>query len=199
MNNKYNTNTAFLDVLFNTLLAFVALFVLAFSMMNVTKNKKNSIESKAEFLITVTWNKDLDDDVDTYVEDPEGHLVCFTRREDGLMHLDRDDLGKSNDRVITQFGIIQVDENKEIVTLRGIVPGEYVINTHMYLKRSTNPIEVMVQVEKLNPYKVIAIKKVKLEASGDEKTALRMNIDKTGKVLNINELSKSLVRRERIP
>ena len=50
-----------------------------------------------EFLITVFWPDNLEDDVDIYVEDPAGNLVWFKSREPGLMHLDRDDLGKRND------------------------------------------------------------------------------------------------------
>ena len=61
---------------------------------------------------------DLDDDVDTYVEDPSGNLVAFMRREEGLMHLDRDDLGKRNDSVLPDYGVVEYTENRELVTLR---------------------------------------------------------------------------------
>jgi len=130
MKRNYHTNMAFLDLLFNTLLCFAALFVLSFILINPSK-KENNIKAKADFMITVTWNKDLDDDVDTYVEDPVGNLVAFMRREEGLMHLDRDDLGHRNDTINTPNGPIEYKENREIVTLRGFVPGEYVVNVHM--------------------------------------------------------------------
>ena len=94
----YHTNTAFLDLLFCTLLLFTGLFTIAFILISPTKEDKK-VDAKAEFIITVTWPKDFDDDVDTYCEDPSGHLVFFRRREDGLMHLDRDDLGKRNDTI----------------------------------------------------------------------------------------------------
>ena len=83
----YDTNVAFLDLLFNTLLCFAALFTLSFVMINPSRQNAN-MESKAEFLIIVTWPHQQDNDVDVYIEDPEGHLVSFSRREDGLMHLD---------------------------------------------------------------------------------------------------------------
>ena len=86
MKRNYHTNMAFLDLLFNTLLCFAALFVLSFILINPSK-KENNIKAKADFMITVTWNKDLDDDVDTYVEDPVGNLVAFMRREEGLMDI----------------------------------------------------------------------------------------------------------------
>ena len=145
MKKTFHSNTAFLDILFNTLLGFVALFFLAFIQMNPKEeeNKKN-IEAKAEFVITFTWNSEHDDDVDAYVEDPQGHLVMFKRREDGLMHLDRDDLGHRNDIIQSGEETIQYAENQEIVTIRGIIEGEYTVNIHMYLKKHPNATTVKI-------------------------------------------------------
>ena len=64
---NYSCNTSFLDLLFNMLLAFACLFVLAFALIN--QNKKTP-DVKASYLITFTWPKELDNDVDAYVEDP---------------------------------------------------------------------------------------------------------------------------------
>ena len=191
-NRSYDCNTSFLDLLFNTLLGFVALFVLSFAMMNVSKQTKNT-EAKSEFIITVTWPKEYDDDVDTYVEDPDGHLVCFKRREDGLMHLDRDDLGKRNDILQTPFGPIEYTENREIVTLRGTTMGEYVVNVHMYMKHEEPPVEVTIQVDKVNPYSTVCIKKVVLKATGDEATAVRFTVDKKGLITSVSDLPKKIV------
>jgi len=87
------------------LLAFTALFVLAFSMVNENKDRsKSNVEVKAEYIITMIWPDDMDNDIDIYVEDPLGNLCFFRRREEGLMHLDRDDLGFKNDTVETPSG-----------------------------------------------------------------------------------------------
>ena len=72
MKRNYHTNLSFLDLLFNTLLCFAALFALSFVLINPSK-KKNNVRMKAEFMITTTWPRDLDDDVDMYVEDPQGY------------------------------------------------------------------------------------------------------------------------------
>ena len=144
--------------------------------MLINLNKEsNDIETKAEFMITVEWPSDLDDDVDTYVEDPSGNLVAFMRREEGLMHLDRDDLGHRNDSVLTDFGVVEYTENRELVTLRGIAKGEYVVNVHLYMKRSdASEIPVVIKLEKLNPYRTVTVKKVILRKTGDEKTAFKI-------------------------
>lgn len=195
---KYDSNTSFLDLLFNTLLGFVALFVLSFALMNVSKQSKN-VEAKAEFVITVTWPKEFDDDIDTYVEDPDGHLVCFKRREDGLMHLDRDDLGRRNDIVQTPFGPIEYAENREIVTLRSTTMGEYVVNVHFYMKHGESPVPVTVQVDKVNPFSTVCIKKVVLNELGDEETAVRFTVDNKGLIKSVGNLPKTLTTSKTIP
>ena len=199
MQRNYHTNLSFLDLLFNTLLCFAALFVLSFVLINPSKKEYNA-KTKAEFMITVTWPKDLDDDVDMYVEDPQGNLVAFMRREEGLMHLDRDDLGRSNDIVHTQFGPIEHKDNREIVTVRGIIAGEYVVNVHMYMKRSEAiEVPVTIQLDKINPFSTITIKEVVLRITGDEKTAFRFVLDNDGKVTDVNTLKKSLIQERRSP
>jgi hypothetical protein len=194
MKRSYHTDTAFLDLLFNSLIGFVGLFFLAYVLVNPKSEEEKKIDSKAEFIIIISWDKDFDDDVDSYVQDPAGHLVSFKRREDGLMHLDRDDLGHRNDVIETQFGEIKFEENREIVTIRGIIPGEYVVNAHMYKKVTNEPVTVKIQLDKINPYSVVVQKEVNLNAAGAEKTAFRFTIDKDGSVTNINSLPKSLTK-----
>ena len=53
----------------------------------------------AEFIITMSWPKDSKDDIDLYVMDPAGNIVYFRDKDNGLMHLDRDDLGDKNDQI----------------------------------------------------------------------------------------------------
>ena len=199
MKRQYHTNLAFLDVLFNTLLCFAALFAMSFILINPSK-KDNNVVAKGEFVIVMTWPKEMDNDVDIYVEDPEGNLVAFMRREEGLMHLDRDDLGKRNDIVQTPLGPIEHQENKEIVTLRGYMPGEYIVNVHMYRRNSKAlNTEVYVQLDKINPiFKTVVLKKVLLKDSGDEKTAFRFVLDKDGEVKEVNYLPISLTHRGRV-
>ncbi len=190
---QYNANTAFLDLLFNTLLAFVGLFAMALAMMNVSKDTKTT-ESNAEFMIYVTWDKDLDVDVDTYVENPNGDLVMYRRLVGGLMHLERDDTGTQTDTIQTQWGPIQYDDNREVVSIRSSIPGEYVVNVHAYslhrIQKDPKPVEVTVRLDKINPYSTAMIKKVTLVKTGDEETAFRFTVDKKGEVTAFSSLPK---------
>ena len=192
-NRKYHADTAFLDLLFNSLIGFVALFFLAYMLINPEQKESKNVEAKAEFIITVDWPQEYDDDIDVYVEDPEGHLVSFRRREDGLMHLDRDDLGHRNDTIETQFGTVKYGENREIVTIRGIIPGEYVVNIHAYKKEGSEPIPVTVVLDKINPFFTVVREVVEIRTTGDEKTAFRFVLDKDGNIKSFNKLKKSLM------
>ena len=189
---QYYSNLPFVDLLFNVLIGFVFLFIVSFLLINPIA-KRADIEVKAEFLITVMWPDNLEDDVDTYVEDPAGNLVWFRSREPGLMHLDRDDLGKRNDEVTTAAGTILFPENREIVTLRGIVPGEYVVNVHMYFKVGEEPVPVTIQIDKINPYSVVLRETIELESKGDEATVARFSVKSNGDVIDVNKLPKKLV------
>lgn len=197
---KYGAGIAMTDLATNLLGVFICLFMLAFLMMSKKiEDKNNRVESKAEFLITVTWNKDSNNDVDTYVEDPLGNLVFFRAREKGLMHLDRDDIGTTNDAITMGDGkTVTVRENREIVTIRGIIPGEYVVNVHMYSERDkSEKTPVTVKLEKINPLlKTITIKETELGKVGDEKTCFRFTLDNVGDVTSVNDLEKELAKSQ---
>ncbi len=77
------------------LLTFTFLFLMALLLMNPTA-KSGIINPKAEFMITVSWSDRSPDDIDTWVEGPQGKLVWYSRPQTGLMHLDRDDRGMAN-------------------------------------------------------------------------------------------------------
>lgn len=194
---EYSSTTALVDMTSNMLLLYVGLFTLAFVMMNYKVEAAKKIDAKAEFIITITWPETSRDDVDSYVEDPLGNLVFFRSREKGLMHLDRDDLGYENDRIKDAMGkYIEFKENREIVTIRGIIPGEYVVNAHMYRKINNEGTPAIAKLEKLNPYSTATISEKILQGTGDEVTFFRFYLDKDGNITDLNEIEKPLARQE---
>jgi hypothetical protein len=185
----------FSDLLFNTLLAFVMLFAIAMVAMN-PKAKTGIIDAKAEFIVTVTW-PDLDpNDIDTWVQDPGGNLIWFRSREAGMMHLDRDDRGLSNDTIVINGQKVVNPLNQEVVTLRGFVQGEYTVNVHYYDTKNGKPVTVNVSVVKVNPRaEVVYYGTLTLNKKGDEGTAVRFAMDREGTVTGVNTLKKTLVER----
>lgn len=185
----------FSDLLFNALLAFVMLFAIALIAMN-PKAKTGDIPAKAEYIVTVTWPDMNPNDIDTWVQDPGGNLVWFRARESGLLHLDRDDRGLSNDTIVINGQKVVNPLNQEVVTLRGIAPGEYTVNLHYYETKNGEPVPVNVSVVKVNPQAVVVYYgTVTLNRKGDEATAVRFSIDPRGNVTQVNTLPKSLVER----
>ena len=183
----------FTDLLFNALLGFTFLFLVAIMFMN-PEAKSGIIDPKAEYIITITWDDGSPDDVDTWVEDPEGQILWFRTPEAGLLHLDRDDRGLVNDTITIAGEEVQNPLNQEVVTLRGVVKGEYIVNLHYYASETGMPVDVNVRLVKVNPkLEVVYYGTVNLEKRGDEKTAVRFKIGGDGDVYGINFLPKNLV------
>jgi hypothetical protein len=180
----------FTDLLFNTLLGFSLLFFISIMFMNPIA-KLGNVNFKAEYIITVTWPDDQPDDVDVWVEDPNGNLLSYRDSNVGWLHLDRDDQGDLNDTVVINGVETVYPINQEVVTIRGIVSGEYVVNLQYYKSSTGRPVPVTVKIEKVNPsLKVVYIDKVTLENEDDELTVLRFTLDANGEVADINHLPK---------
>ena len=192
--NRGEENTAFLDLLFITLLFVLVINILQNYLIKIEESKAN-IKTHAEFVITLTWEKDNTDDIDIWVEDPLENVVHFRNKEVGLMHLDRDDIGYVNYQIILPDGSkVAYAYNQEILTIRGFIPGEWTLNIHMYNKREKEPTEAQVKIEKLNPQnKIIFFKTFKLKRVWQEITITRFTMTSSGEFLNWNNLSKSLV------
>jgi hypothetical protein len=192
---RFDELDPFSDLLFNTLLAFVMLFAVAMIAMN-PRAKTGVIDAKAEFIITVTWPDLNPNDIDTWVQDPGGNLVWFRAREGGMMHLDRDDRGLSNDTIVINGQQVVNPLNQEVVTIRGFAPGEYTVNVHYYDTKNGEPVTVNVSVVKVNPRaEVVYYGTVSVNRKGDEATAVRFTVDREGGVTGVNTLAKSMVER----
>ncbi|MBK7616664.1 MAG: hypothetical protein KA375_09255 [Vitreoscilla sp.] len=186
----------FYDMLFNMLIAFVFCFLIALLAMNPKALKAGDIPSKAEFIVSVSWPDLNPNDIDTWVQDPGGNLVWFRAREAGLMHLDRDDRGLTNDVIVVDGHQIVNPLNQEVVTIRGIAPGEYTVNAHYYDSKDGKPVDVTVSIIKVNPRaEVVYYGQLTLARKGDEGTAARFTVLPDGSVGNVATLAKTLVER----
>ena len=187
---RYKSTIGFIDLLFNILLGFAFLFIIAFLLIK-PEAKKKDFERRAEFVVVMEWDNDASGDIDLYVEDPTSKQVSFRYHNHNYMHLDKDDLGAMNDTVVNADGSIStVKINREVVTIRGIIEGEYVINGHYYSERSFDKINpkkpaltVKVELHKVNPYSIMWAGEKKFTHKGQEETFLRFRLDKDGKIL----------------
>jgi hypothetical protein len=184
-------------MLFKGLQVVAFLFFIALLAMN-PEAKEGKIESKAEFIITMTWPDEHPDDIDLYAEDPLGNIVWYHVREGGFLVLDRDDRGSANNTITVDGRKITSPFRQETISLRGIVPGEYTVNVHYFLATKGGPVPVIVKTEKVNPVvEVVSYDTINLARMGEEKTAVRFRLAADGHVVDVNHRPKSLIQLTR--
>jgi hypothetical protein len=190
--DRFKSTLAFVDLLFNILLGFVFLFVVAFLLINPIA-KRADIELPAKYMITMTWPDANVNDIDLWVSDPMNNTVFFVRREAGLMSLDRDDLGASNDIIEVNGERIEVQLNREVVTIRGIVPGRYLVSAHFYGFRAAmiEDVPVTVEVVQLKPYKVVYKQTKIMRERGEVRDFYQFTIFKDGSFGEVREPTES--------
>ncbi len=183
-------STVFRDVIFIIALVFILMWLIAIFHINPEAEVADeTIEPPGAVLVNIFWKNGLDSDVDLWVKGPKDKRGIGYSNKSGLnFNLLRDDLGNIGD--IT-------DLNFENAYTRGISPGEYIINVHMFSNRSKVwPMTVTVLVTLKSPstgkVKDIANVEVELHKNGDEITAIRFNIDEDGVVSDVNNIQKPL-------
>ena len=201
-NDRFKSYLGFIDLLFNILLGFAFLFIIAFLLIK-PEAKKKDFDRRAEFVIILEWDHDAPDDLDLYVQDPTNDKVSFRLPIANYMHLDKDDLGKRNDTIINADGSTStVMINREVVTIRGIMAGEYIINAHYYSTRVYNgsqlepnertidyrskpqrALTVKIELHKVTPYKILWAGEKKFTHRGQEETFLRFVLDGDGNIV----------------
>ena len=84
--SRYKSTLAFTDLLFNVLIGFAFLFIIAFILINPITEEAN-IEAKAEFMVIMEWDERSHYDVDLWMQDPNRTIVGFPNREIGRAHV----------------------------------------------------------------------------------------------------------------
>ncbi len=194
---KQNKNSSkvdpFIDLLFNTLLGFSFLFIVSLLFINPKAEDKASIEKQAEYIISATWPKNLEDDVDLWMRAPTGHTVSYLTKEVGWLILERDDRGELNDTLIVDGKREVHPINQEIITIRKRYPGEYIVNLYYYTAKSKKSLPVEIRIDRINPkYETVFKETLTLKSQDQEITALRFTIKKDGSVHNISKLPATL-------
>lgn len=189
---SYHSTISFLDLFLNTLLGFVFLFLVSWLLINpIAKNK--TVDAKGEFIITINWPDKNRDDVDLWIKHGKHKPIYYGNKENTAIHLDRDDLGISSDSIVLADGTVKVIPlNREIATIRGISPGEYIVNVHMFSKRDPETTPVTIEIIKVNPFRLVTKKTVDLIKEGQEETVIRFTVDSAGDIENVNDLPYSV-------
>lgn len=201
MKTKASTNhgfgLAFLDMVFNMALAFAFLFIIAFVLIRPPANpERKNVDLKAEFILTMTWPAETLDDVDMWVMMPDGRKVMYMNKDVDYVTLDRDDRGGHGDTYGLYGGPKKlIKNNTEMVTIRAIVPGRYVVAAHVFavysyvdeIKTELHlPYEAKLEVAKLNPrVKDVATASVTLDTPRQQKAFMAFTVGLDGDISNV--------------
>ena len=192
-NRRQGSNLAFNDLLFNVLIGFVMLFVIAFLLINPIA-KKADIPIKAEFIIVLEWDKESATDLDLWVQRAGDKSVGFSNRETAPLHLDRDDLGTTNDKVVVDGKTIFLKTNRETTTIRGMIPGDYFVSVHAYhLKNNEVEVNYTITVIKVNPFRQLYSIPGKITTNREIQQTPAFTVDADGRVRSIFQHFKEVV------
>jgi hypothetical protein len=194
-----NYNLALLDMLFAMCLAYAMLFMISLLMIKpAAKPTETNVKMPAQFLVTMDWPGGALDDIDLWLQLPDGTKVYYQNQSAGYAQLDRDDIGGEHDIIAvspTNPTFQWLKLNREMITVRGIQPGRYVVAVHVFAVKSlTNgmstekplPYDAHIEVTKLNPNaSIVARADVRVEKTNDRITAFAFNVDGEGNVTSV--------------
>ncbi len=170
-------STVFRDVVMLALAGFVSLVLLMLPHINPkAEAAADQSEPPGNVIVEVRWPDSIGSDVDLWVQAPGDVPVGYSNKGGALFNLLRDDLGD----VMDATGL-----NYEIAYSRGLAPGEYTVNLHLYRDSAhVVPIPVTVVVSAKGDQDVSARQllstRIELTREGEELTALRFRLDAAG-------------------
>jgi hypothetical protein len=176
-----DSGTVFRDVITLALAGFVAMVILLLPHLNPRREDAQAgAEPPGNVIIEVRWPDELDSDVDLWVEAPGDIPVGYSNKGGAIFNLLRDDLGQRADAT---------DLNYEVTYSRGIPPGEYTINVHLYRNAGAVlpiPVTVVTSVKKSPAERArqLLASKVELVREGQELTVYRFRLAEGGELVS---------------
>lgn len=165
------------DFCLNSVFGVLAMLFIVLPFVNDPGKEDDGAPPPGAVMVWVYWQTPGNIDTDTWVLAPgEPKPIGYSNKNGKSCNLLRDDLGNPDP-----------ERNFETVYCRGIKPGRYWVNLHMY-RSPTFPVEVRVEVsvdkgtEGKSSLRVIAKTTLTLERKGDERTAFSFVLDENGAI-----------------
>ncbi|MGE5203794.1 MAG: hypothetical protein ACM3O6_17180 [Acidobacteriota bacterium] len=183
-------NVSFRDMLF--LLVFAYLVIGAVALAHVRKQAQEETAGKTppgSVTVEIHWDDKVDADVDLWVQGPGDVPVGYSNKNGIIFNLVRDDLGHSAEPIAMNY---------EVSYARGLWPGEYVVNAHLYRSADHRfPVEVRATVSTSDvngQTRRLLQSKIELAYVGQETTIFRFKLDESGGLVagSLNRIHKGL-------
>jgi hypothetical protein len=185
------SGTVFRDVVMLALVGFVAIVVMLLPHLNPPGAKTaDDITPPGNVIVEIRWPDEIDADVDLWVQAPGDVPVGYSNKGGAIFNLLRDDLGNRVD--VTGL-------NYETSYSRGIQPGEYAVNLHLYRNPSgvyPIPVTVVTSVKRnaKETARQLLASDVLLVSEGEEVTVYRFDLSEDGDLVagSVHSLYKAL-------
>lgn len=201
-----DTETALANFALTFAKALLVFCVVLFLMIAPPKKEEAGVKPKMEYLISISWPINVDADVDVWLRDPDGNIIWYGNKEAGLINLERDDMGRRNNKMMVGDREIIKLTNEELISFRGFKPGEYIINVHLYSygiafnygEPLAAPLPIQVTITKMNPsVTVVWAGNATLEYLRQETHVVRFILDEDGRTSGF-ETEMPVMLREQI-
>ena len=169
----------------------LAIIILVFHINPPKQNDARNERARCNIRVEVIWPKELNLDIDTWVQAPGDTPVGYSNLNGRVFNLVRDDLGNYAD--LTEM-------NYEVAFSRGIPAGEWTINLHWFSNTAGAvevPVKVLITMKKVDdgsskaaPITIMS-KHVVLKHVGQELTVIRFVTDED-KNVDMKSLSTEL-------
>lgn len=179
--------------------ALLVFCVIMFVVVSMQKQSEEGIRPNMDFMIRLSWAISAESDVDIWIRTPDGNVLYFGNQQAGPLSLERDDLGYFIPSEADSTSVT-ITESEEVVAVRGIVPGEYIINAHLYRlgEQVTEPIDVTLQIDRINPILQTIFRGTKsFRTEREEIHIVRFRINADGSVSDVREDLPTMIRELR--
>jgi hypothetical protein len=185
------------DLLLSIFGACIILFAILMTKINMDKAVQEDAAAAETGLVSVYcfWQDGVDADVDIHVMGPDRRRVFYNFMQGNIWSLLRDDQGNKDDPGPRNF---------ENVATRGLVPGEYIVNLHLYRVGDQVQLPVLVDCEariagsqrSASKPPLVLREQVSLEYKYHEDTAFRFSLYSDGRMVpgSANRDFKSIIR-----
>ena len=169
----------FRDVLFIVVVCLLGALLLLLPHINPpSEQASQDITSPGSMIVEISWPDESDHDVDLWVRGPDGFSVGYSSLSGPLFNLLRDDLGHMADLMKLNY---------ENAYSRGLPPGEYIVNLHLFRAGPILPVPVsariMIKRAPTDPPVRIYETVSSLRWLGQELTVIRFRLDEEGRVI----------------